>query len=212
MAERLILAFDTSVAHCAAALLFAPADGESAATGRVVSQVEAMAKGQAERLPLMLAEMLAREGRVWADVSAIGVGVGPGNFTGIRIAVALARGLALGLGVPAIGVSSFEAVAEGAVRPCWVVADAPRAQVYARRMGAGPGPGPDRAQIIGAAAVQGLDAPVLRRRDVSAEVFIAGLARITLVKAQSPQPRPAPFYLRPADAAPSSEAALVILP
>ena len=123
----IILAFDTSAAHCAAAVL----SGD-----RVITRVEPMAKGQAERLVPMLDEVLAEAGVSWGDLAAIGVGTGPGNFTGIRIAVALARGLALGLKVPAIGVTGFEAMAPAAKHPFWAVIDAPRDQSYVQRQGA----------------------------------------------------------------------------
>ena len=122
--EPLILAFDTSAAHCAAALLC----GESVLECRI----EEMAKGQAERLMPMLEEMLARHGAGWRDLAAIGVGVGPGNFTGVRISVAAARGLALSLGVPAVGVSGLEAAALGLPGPLLVVEDARRGEVYAQ--------------------------------------------------------------------------------
>ena len=77
------LAFDTSQAWCAAALV---------AGSRTVTRIDEMARGQAEHLFGMLEEMLAAEGLVWGDLDVIGVGIGPGNFTGIRIAVAAARG------------------------------------------------------------------------------------------------------------------------
>jgi len=99
--DPLILAFDTSAAHCAAALL----SGDRI----VISTAEEMTRGQAERLMPLLQELLAEAGFTWQDLSALGVGVGPGNFTGIRIAVSAARGLALGLDVPAVGVSGCEA-------------------------------------------------------------------------------------------------------
>ncbi|MEM9972140.1 MAG: tRNA (adenosine(37)-N6)-threonylcarbamoyltransferase complex dimerization subunit type 1 TsaB, partial [Pseudomonadota bacterium] len=76
----------------------------------VASRHEDMAKGQAERLIPMLEEVLADVGAAWEELDAIGVGVGPGNFTGVRIAVSAARGLAMGLGVPAVGVTAFEAL------------------------------------------------------------------------------------------------------
>ena len=87
MSDPLILAFDTSAAHCAAALL----SGD-----RVLARVaEAMPRGQAERLMGLLHEVLSGSGHDWRDLDAIGVGIGPGNFTGIRISVSAARGLAL---------------------------------------------------------------------------------------------------------------------
>ena len=97
-----ILAFDTSAAHCAAALLLG---------GKIVAQKhEEMARGQAERLMPLLQEVMDSFGAVWEELDAIAVGTGPGNFTGIRIGVSAARGLALGLGIPAIGVNRFETV------------------------------------------------------------------------------------------------------
>ena len=146
-----LLAFDTSAAHCAAALLW---------RGKIVASVrEEMSKGQAERLMPLLAGMLAGAGLGWRDLGAVAVGIGPGNFTGIRIAVSAARGLALGLGKPAIGVSQFEALALGLprrpvvgsaaemfaaaeiLRPMYPLADA-IALVAAGRSGAHPSPAP----------------------------------------------------------------------
>jgi tRNA A37 threonylcarbamoyladenosine modification protein TsaB len=181
-----VLAFDTSAAHCAAALLCGD---------RLMARVEAMAKGQAERLVPMLDEMLAEEGLVWADIGLIAVGTGPGNFTGIRIAVSLARGLALGLGVPAIGVTGFEALGEGRL----VALPAPRGQVYVK------GPGVD-VGIMEAAPEGALNLGAL-----PVEVLVEGIARAARAKSGAAQPRPAPFYLRPADAAPASDPPPVIL-
>lgn len=103
--EPAILAFDTSAAHCAAALL----SGDRL----LALRTEPMEKGQAERLMPLLEEVLAEGSLGWADLDALAVGTGPGNFTGVRIAVAAARGLALALGKPALGVSRFEALALG---------------------------------------------------------------------------------------------------
>jgi tRNA threonylcarbamoyl adenosine modification protein YeaZ len=116
-----ILAFDTSAAHCAAALLW---------DGGLILRDEAMDKGQAERLIPLLEEVLAEAGLGWRDLKAIAVGTGPGNFTGVRIAVAAARGLALGLGIPAVGVTRLEALAFGLPRPVTVIEDARRGEVY----------------------------------------------------------------------------------
>lgn len=108
-----VLGFDTSGPFCAAALVA----GERVLAARC----EAMERGQAERLVPLLLGLLAEAGAGLGDLAAIGVGTGPGNFTGTRIAVAAARGLALGLSRPAIGVSQFDALAEGAPRPLLVV-------------------------------------------------------------------------------------------
>ena len=192
--DRLVLAIDTSAAHCAAALLCGD---------RVAVRVEEMAKGQAERLVPMVSELLASEGFRMADVGLVAVGVGPGNFTGIRIAVALARGLALGLGVPAIGVTGFDAArTEGAE---WVVLPAPRGQVYAQRFL----PEPEAAVILEPGEVVGR---IAHLADMPVADFVVAIGRLALARAGVAQPRPAPFYLRGADAAPASDPPPVILP
>jgi len=198
--EAVFLAFDTSAAHCAAALLW----GDHS----FVTRVEPMAKGQAERLLPMIEELMAAHAVTFADLSGICVGTGPGNFTGIRIAVSLARGLALGLGVRAIGVTGFEAVSHAGAAPCphWALIDAPRGQVYAQRFGQAGG----AALLLDAAAI--FDAPTLRFSDLTADQIARAVAEVGAQKWSGPQPRPAPFYLRGADAAPPSDPPPVILP
>lgn len=76
--------------------------------------VEPMAKGQAERLAPLIAEVLAQAGLAPRDLAAVAVCTGPGNFTGVRIGVAAARGLALAIGRPGYGVPRLQALAEAA--------------------------------------------------------------------------------------------------
>ncbi|MBL3701620.1 tRNA (adenosine(37)-N6)-threonylcarbamoyltransferase complex dimerization subunit type 1 TsaB [Sulfitobacter sp. BDSS02] len=176
------LAFDTSAGHCAAAVL---RDGEI-----VIAKGEDMTRGQAERLVPLLEEVLAEAGLAWSDIDRIGVGVGPGNFTGIRISVATARGLALGLGVPAIGVTTFDAIAS--ITPGDTAVPAPRDQVYLSRAG---------------------HAPELVPKDLAGPATLpppppelaAAIARCAAAADPTECPAPAPFYLRPADAAPSRD-------
>ncbi|MBC2836359.1 tRNA (adenosine(37)-N6)-threonylcarbamoyltransferase complex dimerization subunit type 1 TsaB [Paragemmobacter straminiformis] len=212
-----ILAFDTSAAHCAAAVLC----GDTV----VASRHEPMEKGQAERLLPLAAELLAEAGLTWADLDAIAVGTGPGNFTGVRIAVAAARGLALSLDRPAIGVTRLEALAQGLPRPLWVVEDARRGEVYAQRFDI-----TDSAACLTQRDALALDAPhagnALPDALPSAPIAEA-IARIAAARIGTGQigpgqigmgqigttpPRPAPFYLRGADAAPPSDPPPVILP
>ncbi|WP_424944098.1 tRNA (adenosine(37)-N6)-threonylcarbamoyltransferase complex dimerization subunit type 1 TsaB [Aliiroseovarius crassostreae] len=193
-----ILAFDTSAAHCVAALLRG---------GQIVAQRhEDMAKGQAERLLPLLEEVLADGDAAWSDLDAIGVGVGPGNFTGIRISVSAARGLALSLGKPAIGISRLEAQAYGLVRPIWSLVDARRDHVYAQKLGVSDVPSllssEEAATLAG--DMIGPDA------DPQIAPAIAQLAAVRLIKGND-IPRPAPLYIRAADAAPPRDPAPVIL-
>ncbi len=197
-----ILAFDTSAAHCAAALLL---------QGRVIQRLEPMEKGQAERLIPLLQEVLAEGGISWSDLKALAVGTGPGNFTGVRIAVASARGLALGLGIPAVGVTRLEALAYGLPRPLVVLEDAKRGQVYVQLFTQeGPGVAHLADEVVPACPATGSAAG----EDAlpPAMPLAEAIARIAAVRAATPQPRPAPFYLRGADAAPPSDPPPVILP
>ena len=186
----LVLGFDTSAAHCAAALL----RGDTIVTERL----ELMTRGQAERLMVLLEEVLSEGGAAWEDLSAIGVGVGPGNFTGIRIGVSAARGLALGLDIPAVGVTGFEARAtdgELAAIP------APRDQVYAAL--------PDQAPRL-MPAQEAAEAARSAGLTFAPEATPAGLAEAIARCAalrfnDNTLPPPAPLYLRAADAAPSRD-------
>lgn len=215
--EPLTLAFDTSAAHCAAALL----RGERL----VEARAEAMGRGQAERLMPMLEEMLARAGAGWRDVALIGVGTGPGNFTGVRLSVAAARGLALALEVPAIGVTALEAAAFGLARPVLVALDARRGQAYLQLFREGEAQEPVLAEeaalpawAFEAGAATGDAAarlaPLLNGPETVAAAMprAEAIARIARARAADPQPRPAPLYLRPADAEPPREAAPALLP
>lgn len=206
-----VLAFDTSGPFCAACLLLPD--------GRALEAQEPMDRGQAERLMPFLADLLARGGIGWRDLARIGVGTGPGNFTGVRIAVAAARGLSLGLGVPAVGVTALEAAAHGLPLPVTVIEDARRGEVYLQAFAAA-GPEPallldagevalvcDTAAVTGSAAGLATGAVVLP----PALPRVVAMARIAAARAL-PVPRPAPFYLRGADAAPPSDPPPVILP
>ncbi|MGO4853762.1 tRNA (adenosine(37)-N6)-threonylcarbamoyltransferase complex dimerization subunit type 1 TsaB [Phaeovulum sp. W22_SRMD_FR3] len=218
--ETLVLGFDTSAAHCAAALLLGD---------RVLeTRIDEMAKGQVEHLMPMLEALLARHGYGWGDLGALGVGTGPGNFTGIRIAVSCARGLALSLGIPAIGVSALEAAAEGLPRPCTVLQDAKRGEVYQQSFAqeiSAPClmPLADLSPLGADVAVTGTAAAAAVAQGLASRVTEAALplpeaiARIAAARhaglaLTGPLARPAPLYLRAADAAPPADPAPVILP
>lgn len=93
-------AIETSTQWCSVALW---ADGEIASRERV-------AGNRHSELVLPMLERLFPDGKIVID--AVAFGAGPGSFTGLRIACALAQGLALARGVPVLGVSSLEALAE----------------------------------------------------------------------------------------------------
>jgi tRNA threonylcarbamoyladenosine biosynthesis protein TsaB len=213
LSDPLILGFDTSAAPCAPALV----QGDTLLAMHSVD----MAKGQAEALLPMLEAVLAEAGHDWRDLTALAVGVGPGNFTGIRLAVAAARGLAMALRVPAIGVTIFDARAHGQPRPLIVAEDARRGEMYVQEFAPyacdalllnpndGLAFGADPVTGSGAALFSAVTGgPILPPRYPLAEA----IARAAALRLDTPQPRPAPFYLRAADAAPPSDPAPLILP
>lgn len=81
----------------------------------------------------MVEAMLKNADLAMEDIGAVAVANGPGSFTGIRIGVAAAKGLAFAAGIPAVGVSTLEAMARGLT--IWdglivCAMDARRGQVY----------------------------------------------------------------------------------
>ena len=220
MANQLTLAFDTSAAHCAAALL----SGDTV----LASRVEDMQKGQAERLMPLLEEVLSGAGKTWSDIDRIGVGIGPGNFTGIRISVSAARGLALSLDIPAIGVSALEAMAFAPTQHASTLAvlDARQGNVYKHLFAKG-GQAVSAPSLCaedeiqtgspqGTELIVGFNSASLAARlgamaiETSATDTIIAIARIAATRAPDGT-RPAPLYLRPADAAPPRDPAPIIL-
>ena len=90
--------FETSTEWCSVALW---TDGEIAALERRAGN-----RHSEFALP-MLQRLLGKN-----KVDAVAFGAGPGAFTGLRIACGLAQGLALGRGLPVIGISTLEALAQ----------------------------------------------------------------------------------------------------
>ncbi|MEY8098970.1 tRNA (adenosine(37)-N6)-threonylcarbamoyltransferase complex dimerization subunit type 1 TsaB [Falsihalocynthiibacter sp. S25ZX9] len=206
--DRLVLGFDTSAAHCAAALLF----GDQVLAQTYVT----MHKGQAENLVPILEDVLAQAGHKWADLAAIGVGTGPGNFTGIRISVALARGLAMTLGIPAVGVTALEAQADGLERPIYSLIPAPRDTYYIQSLGADVDVIEQiplveaQARVLEEPSVGPVDTTEFTPSNVPLAVAIAKIAARRF-EFQSEGQRPTPFYVRSADAAPAKDAPPVLL-
>ncbi len=125
-----LLALDTATRATVAAFC----DGERMAEARDDPPPGAR-PGHAEHLLALAAQALGVAGADWAQLEAIVVGRGPGTFTGLRIGIATARGLASSLGVPLVGVSTLESLAQPALDagegPVASVIDARRREVFA---------------------------------------------------------------------------------
>lgn len=120
----LVLAFDTATDVATSALLD---DGE------VLGERASVAKTLLEDVDALLRRASAHTG----DLDALVVGTGPGSFTSTRIGLATARGLALALRVEGAGVSTLDALAEGAEGALPVI-DARRGEVFVPGAGAVP--------------------------------------------------------------------------
>tara|TARA_E500000081_G_scaffold426_1_gene514 strand:- start:16 stop:624 length:609 start_codon:yes stop_codon:yes gene_type:complete len=188
VADQTVLAFDTSAAHCAAALL---------CNGAIIgSTFETMQKGQAEALVPLIQTLLAETQTSLHKIGRIGVGLGPGNYTGIRISISLARGLGLSLGCPVIGVDSFEASIEEETKETLIAIPATRDQFYTRssaNLQATP-------QMSDAPTLATSPIPVLYRP--KPDLLVANIARIAARRDVKTVMPPAPLYVKPADAAP----------
>ncbi|HET8850771.1 MAG TPA: tRNA (adenosine(37)-N6)-threonylcarbamoyltransferase complex dimerization subunit type 1 TsaB [Marinobacter sp.] len=101
-----LLALDTSSSGCSAALL---------TDGQLTERFELAPRGHTRLLMPMVRELLAQAGMAPADLDALAFARGPGSFTGLRIATGVVQGMAWGLDLPAVPVSSLQAVALSAI-------------------------------------------------------------------------------------------------
>ena len=212
-----LLAIDTSASHCAVCVL-------DDAAGTAHRDVRDIGTGHAEVLMGQIAGVLKQAHLTWSDLERIAVCVGPGSFTGVRVGVSAARGLALALGIPAVGVTTLEAIAADAAplaggRPILAAIDARRGQLYFQPFDdAGVATADPRAVPVeqalamvqsdtvvagNGAAVLGADGAVLAD---AASGDIGTIAR--LAAARAPGAAPVPLYLRSADAKPQTGFAL----
>jgi len=121
-----ILAIDTSMDACSAALLIDDA---------IFSKYEYAPKQQTKRILPMLENLLSDCELALTDLNLISFANGPGGFTGARIAAAVTQGLALGANIPVLGISTLQAIAQGIYRQynapnVLVCLDARMQQVY----------------------------------------------------------------------------------
>ena len=100
-----VLAIDTALDACSAAVL------DTAAAGITASETLAIGRGHAEALLPLVARVMDRAGIEFAELDRIAVTTGPGSYTGLRVGISAARGIALAAGKPAIGLSTLAGLA-----------------------------------------------------------------------------------------------------
>ena len=121
----------------------------------------------------------------FCDLTRIAVCTGPGSFTGLRVGIAAARGLALGLGVPVIGVTRFEAIASQMVLPGTLRLPGRGGSVFSQDFSA-----------------DGIAVGDPREAEGETPELLADPREIArIAENRMPETRPAPMYLRDADAA-----------
>jgi tRNA threonylcarbamoyladenosine biosynthesis protein TsaB len=220
----LILAIDTALDACAAAVL----DTEA---GRLIAQEsQNMKRGHAEALMPLIGRVIAASGAAFADLDRIAVTTGPGSFTGLRVGLSAARGIALAANIPVVGITTLTAYAAPVVsqnleHPVVSAIDARHDHVYLQVV-SGNGSALVRPRVapiaeavdagrFGAPHIVGNAANILAERwpshavpplkvDPQAAPDIAWVG--WLGAAVSPNTAPArPFYLRAPDAKPAKE-------
>jgi tRNA threonylcarbamoyladenosine biosynthesis protein TsaB len=219
-----LLAIDTAANLCAACIYDADQQVER---GRAVLDI---GTGHAEKLMDVIADALAQAKTDYPGLGAVAVSIGPGSFTGVRIGVATARGLALALKIPAIGVTTLDALA-AETRNAFpdsrilAVVDARREEIYAAlydRDGTAAGQ-PMLSTVADIADIARTERPVLCGTaakmvaddvggafdfgPLGATADIATYARLAAAREPGGE-KPKPLYLRGAGAKPQSGFAL----
>ena len=222
-----VLAIDTALEACSAAVL------DTERGGILASESRPMARGHAEALMPLVARVMSEAALDFLALDRIAVTVGPGSFTGLRVGVAAARGIAIAAGKPAVGLTTLAAFAAPYVAvddrtPLLAAIDARHNQVYMQLFGTGGRPLIEprlaplgdavRAATSGPARLVGSAADILAAAwpaseaqpavvDAARAPAIDWVAHLGAAAAQGPAP-PKPLYLRAPDAQPQNAAHL----
>lgn len=220
----LILAIDTALDACAAAVL-------DTGTSRLIArESQPMKRGHAEALMPLIARVMKEAGLPFAALDRVAVTAGPGSFTGLRVGLSAARGFALATGKAVVGLTTLSAyaapvVSESGEQPVITAIDARHDHVYFQAVN-GDGSGLVTPQVAPIAEVLAAwrfgpprlvgnaaqiladrwpaDAPPPVKVDAQGAPDIAWVA--WLGAAVNPNAAPArPFYLRAPDAKPAAD-------
>jgi len=101
----LILAIDTALDACAAAVL------DTDKNKLIAQESQAMKRGHAEALMPLVARVMKESGIAFDALDRIATTIGPGSFTGLRVGLSAARGIALAATKPVVGITTLTAYA-----------------------------------------------------------------------------------------------------
>jgi tRNA threonylcarbamoyladenosine biosynthesis protein TsaB len=217
-----ILALDTSMGACSAALL---RDRSGAAT--LVARKAPMTRGHAEALMPMLEDLMEEAKLDFTELDLIAATLGPGSFTGVRVGVAAARGLALATKAKLWGTDSLTVMAQSVLAdrgaPFAISIDAHRGMLYFGLF-AGDGLRLEGPLLLNPKAAAAKISPNLRAfgsgaailaeaaRDIGIEIELsrpdlqpdASNLAVLAAQANATLPTLRPLYLRPPDAKPQT--------
>src|ERR1700724_956634 len=125
----LILAMDTALDACAAAVL------DTGTSQLIARESLPMKRGHAEALMPLIARVMKEAGLPFAALDRIALTAGPGSFTGLRVGLSAARGIALAAGKAVVGLTTLSAyaapvVARNSEQPVISAIDARHDHVY----------------------------------------------------------------------------------
>lgn len=125
----LILAIDTALDACAAAVL------DTDANRLLAHESLPMKRGHAEALMPLIARVMQASGIAFDALNRIAATNGPGSFTGLRVGLSAARGIALAANKPVVGLTTLTAyaapvVSENGEHPIISAIDARHDHVY----------------------------------------------------------------------------------
>ncbi|WP_417668335.1 tRNA (adenosine(37)-N6)-threonylcarbamoyltransferase complex dimerization subunit type 1 TsaB [Roseibium sp.] len=217
-----VLAIDTALANCAAAVLDNSSDMPC-----YVETSEEVGRGHAEKLMAMIGEVMAESSTAFTDLDRVVVTTGPGSFTGLRVGLSVAKGFGLVLEKPVVGITTLAAIARamaarGLDGPVLVALTGKADEVYCqlfddagepledaavRKLGTLSGHIPAGTCLAGSAASKVAEALEGRTAEVLCEAgfpAIADVAHLGLT-ADPKSAIAAPLYLRPPDATPQKK-------
>ena len=219
----IVLAIDTALDYCAAAVL------DAGTRTMIAHETLEMKRGHAEALMPLIARVMKASGLRYLDLDRVAVTTGPGSFTGLRVGISAARGIGLAANKPVIGLTTLSAyvaplVAEQREQAIVAAIDARHDHVYFQVV-AGNGAALMRPAVapiedtfvasrFGAMRMVGNAAQLLAERwprnvpapslvDPKPGPDIAWVAWIGAATEPDAAP-PKPFYLRPPDAKPKA--------
>lgn len=216
-----VLAIDTALSNCAAAVL-----DDNPDTFRLTERGEEIGRGHAEHLMTVISEVMAESSTAFNDLDRVIVTTGPGSFTGLRVGLSVARGFGLVLQKPVVGVTTLEAIAQAhfpslEAGSLLVALDGKGDEVYCQRFSVDGVPEgeagvqtitelahtlPSSIWLAGSAAPRIAEACGLGNETILSSCgypAISDVARLG-VRVDPKTASPVPLYLRPPDAKPGT--------